>query len=200
MFADPLVPPTITEIAFDAGVSQPRASQVVAALAKLELAYRSEDGRWHAHRSELFERFVAEYRGPGGSLHYFYSLDEPLHSATVLVRRLNDHASEPPSVLVSGDVAADEIVPWRRPSHLVLYSRSVPHEMPGIVPAHGPADSNVRIRVPEDRSVWLGARLHPSAGLPLADAAQIVWDLRDLGGEDRADHAGRLVERIVSQW
>jgi hypothetical protein len=66
-----------TTLAAQAGVSQPRASQILHHLHELELVDRSGHGRWEPRREALLDRFLAEYPGPGGSEQYYYSLDPP---------------------------------------------------------------------------------------------------------------------------
>jgi hypothetical protein len=64
-----------TALAGTAGVSQPRASQVLRQLHDLGFVDSPGRGRWLPRREDLLDRFLAEYLGPGGSDHYFYSLD-----------------------------------------------------------------------------------------------------------------------------
>lgn len=68
--------PGATALAQQAGVTQARASQVLGALARLELVHRTDSGRWRPDRPALLERFLREYPGPGGAERYWYSLDE----------------------------------------------------------------------------------------------------------------------------
>ena len=70
-----------TALAAQAGVSQPRASQILHQLHQLELVDRSGRGRWEPRREALLDRFLAEYPGPGGSEQHYYSLDSPLEVA-----------------------------------------------------------------------------------------------------------------------
>ena len=64
-----------TTLAAQAHVSQPRASQVLSQLHRYGLVTRSGHGRWLPHRAALLDRFLSEYKGPGGSERYLYSLD-----------------------------------------------------------------------------------------------------------------------------
>src|SRR5215471_7058198 len=181
-----------TALAAQAGVSQPRVSQVLHHLHDLDLVERTGHGRWEPDREALVDRFLAEYPGPGGSEQHCYSVDPPTQ---VAIRA--GQASEPGRPIVaSADVGPDLIVPWRRPSLVILY---VKHAMDpsslGLIDAQGSHDANVIVRLPEDRCVFPGHALVASIqgnDVPLADPLQQIWDLHDLGGADRLEVAGRL--------
>jgi hypothetical protein len=179
-----------TALAAHAGVSQPRASQVLRLLQDQKLVEKAADRRWRPRRTELLDRFLAEYPGPGGSMLYFYSLDSPTDVAIRAARELKDR------VVVSADVGPDLIRPWRRPSEVILYAQDlVDGARLGLVQAHGRHDANVVVRMPTDRSVFpvpaLVAEVQ-GAEVGLADPSQMIWDLRDLGGADRSDAAAEL--------
>src|SRR6266702_3840670 len=157
-----------TALAAQARVSQPRASQVLARLGDHDLVERVEHGRWRPHREALLDRFMAEYPGPGGSEQFFYTLDPPANVAARAARSLAGQ------VAVSADVGPDLIVPWRRPSMVILYTERLPH-VAGLV-------------LVEVHRVEVG----------LADTSQMIWDLDDLGGADRAEAAGRLREWLLA--
>src|SRR5262249_23010560 len=102
--------PRATALAAQAGISQPRASQVLQQLHSLGLVDKPGQGRWEPRREALVDRFLAEYPGPGGSENYYYSLDSPVDVAVRAGR-----ASTPNRPIVaSADVGPDLIVPWRR--------------------------------------------------------------------------------------
>jgi len=90
---------------------------------------------------------------------------------------------------VSADVGPDLIVPWRRPSLVILYAKRVidPAGLE-LIDAQGRHDANVIVRMPDDQSVFSGhvmtAQAH-GGDVPLADPLQQIWDLQDLGGADR---------------
>ena len=130
----------------------------------------------------LLDRFLAEYPGPGGSEHHYYTLDSPVDVAVGAGR-----ASTPGRpIAVSADVGPDLIVPWRRPSLVILYARHAidPSDF-GLTDAQGRHDANVIIRNPQDRSVFpvpaLAGQVQGNE-VPLADPLQQIWDLQDLGG------------------
>jgi hypothetical protein len=188
--------PGATALAHQAGVSQPRASQVLRQLSGLDLVESAGHGCWRPRREALLDRFLADYPGPQGSEQHFYSLDSP---ADVAVRASTLH----PRVAVSADVGPDLIVPWRRPSVVIVY---VEHAFDPagleLVQAQGRHDANVIIRVPEDRSVFPPQAFRAEIGgsdVSLADPAQLIWDLQDLGGSDRLEAAGRLREWLLTR-
>ncbi len=187
-----------TALAARANVSQPRASQVLRQLHDLELIERSGSGRWEPDREALLDRLLEDYRGPGGSEQYLYSLDSP---TDVAIRAAGANTRERP-IVVSADVAPDLLLAWRRPSVVILFAT---HEIGpgnlGLVEAQGRHDANVIIRYPDDRSVFpvpkLVAELH-GVEVPLAAPSQLIWDLQDLGGADRLEAAGMLREWLLS--
>jgi DNA-binding transcriptional ArsR family regulator len=190
--------PAAAALAAQAGVSQPRVSQVLARLRDHNLVEKMEHGRWRPNREALLDRFMAEYRGPGGSEQFSYALDSP---ADVAVRAAESLGHQ---VAVSADVGPDLIAPWRRPSTVILYVKQVPDMNGlglGLVDAHGRHDANVIVRMPADRSVFpvpaLVAELH-DVEVGLADPSQMLWDLDELGGADRAEAAGRLREWLLA--
>ena len=85
---------------------------------------------------------------------------------------------------------------------MILYARRlVDPESLGLVEAQGRHDANVVIRMPADRSVFgvpaLVADVH-SVEVGLAEPSQMIWDLLELGGADRAEAAGRLREWLLA--
>lgn len=191
--------PGATALAVQAGISQPRASQVLHQLHDLKLVDRSGHGRWEPRREALLDRFLTEYPGPGGSEHYYYTLESPVDVAVHVGRASNPGRP----LVVSADVGPDLIVPWRRPSLVILYARHAidPSDF-GLTEAQGRHDANVLIRVPEDRSVFpVPALVGEVRGneVPMADPLQQIWDLQDLGGADRIEAAGRLREWLLGR-
>lgn len=181
-----------------AGVKQPRASQVLASLAASDLVERVSEG-WRADREALLDAFVNQYRGPGGSELPLYSLDPPSETAMRMVEKLHSMDAR---VAISADVGPDLIAPWRSPSVVIVYTdddtRADEFEL---ARAQRRSDANVLLRVPDDTSVF---RPHPLEAemqgqpLPLADEIQMIWDLHDLGGDDRIEAAGEMRKWLLS--
>jgi hypothetical protein len=191
--------PAAPALAGQARVSQPRASQVLRQLQDLSLVERAEYGRWRPRREDLLARFLAEYPGPGGSEQYFYSLDEPAEVAANAARA-NMRQRQ---VALSADVGPDLIRPWRRPSTLILYAKRVLNGADlGLVEAKGRHDANVIVRMPDDQSVFPAHEFVSElkgVEIPLADPVQMIWDLVDLGGADRAEAAEKLGQWLLSR-
>lgn len=172
------------------GLPRPRVAQILARLQDAGLAEPRARGVWHAERASLVDTFLSDYRGPGGTVTYWYTLDEPMTAAQAL-------ATTAPEVVVSGDVASDLLAPWRRPTHLIVYhpGRFTP---PGMVEATGRAGANVEVRSPADLTVFPTDPLQ-AAGLALADPLQILWDEQALGGDDRDEAVGRCRQWLLSR-
>lgn len=179
-----------TALAAQAGISQPRASQVLGQLLAQDLVEKTADGRWRPHKGELLDRFLAEYPGPGGSSQYLYGLDPPTEIAIRAASVLGDR------VVASADVGPDLITPVRRPTKVILYVKDlIDARSLGLVPAQGSDDANVIVRMPSDRSVFPVPALTAKIGgaeIGLADPVQMIWDLDHLGGADRSEAAGEL--------
>jgi hypothetical protein len=187
-----------TTLAAQANVSQPRASQVLSQLHRYGLVARTGHGRWLPDRAAMLDRLLSEYRGPGGSERYLYSLD-PLTDVAVSLAT----AAPAGSVAVSADVGPDLIRAWRRPTMLIVYVRDAidPWTTSGLVDAQGRDDANVIVRSPRDTSVFprhqLLADVH-GVEVPLADPTQMIWDLHQLGGQDRLEAAEVMREWVLS--
>lgn len=185
-------------LATQVGVSQPRASQVLRRLLELDLVTLVPDRGWSPDREGLLDRFISEYRGPGGSERYMYSLNPPNEVAVRAAQQADDG-----SLAVSADVGTDLLHAWHRPSVVILYARQLlDFNRLGLVNAQGRHDANVVIRTPDDASVFptrpILAEIH-GVEVPLAEPTQQIWDLLDLGGADRLEAAGRLREWLLNR-
>ena len=186
-----------TTLAAQANVSQPRASQVLSQLHRYGLVTRTGHGRWLPDRAALLDRFLSEYKGPGGSERYLYSLDPSTEVAVSL-----GTVAPAGSVAVSADVGPDLIRAWRHPTMLIVYVRDaiVPWTTSGLVDAQGRNDANVIVRSPRDTSVFPRHQLVAGVQgveVPLADPTQMIWDLHQLGGQDRLEAAEVMREWIL---
>jgi hypothetical protein len=188
---------SLTQLALKSRVTQPRISQVLQRLERLALVNRSMRARWQPDRDALLDRFLKEYPGPGGSETFHYSLDPPLEVALRLASRRPGS-----SMAVSADVGADLLVPWRRPTHVVVYTEAPVNLQRALdaTEALGRGDANVIHRVPDDRSVFaLNTEIDvQGTRVPLADPVQLLWDLERLGGDDRGEAAEKLRQWLLT--
>ena len=81
---------------------------------------------------------------------------------------------------MSADVGPDLIVPWRRPSMVIVSAEHAidPADLE-LVEAQGTHGANVIVRVPEDRSVFAPSAFIAEVGgsdVSLADPAQMIWE------------------------
>ncbi len=99
--------------------------------------------------------------------------------------------------VISGDVAADRLVPWRVPTHTTVYTGD--HRLAAhleLTPAQGPDDANVELIVPADNSVL---RIRREDDPALAHPMQVILDLQRLGGADRHEAAERVREWLLAR-
>jgi hypothetical protein len=103
--------------------------------------------------------------------------------------------------VASADVGPDLVAPFRAPTILVVYARGpVDLDLSGLVAAGGRGDSNVVVRSPSDSSVFgsddlTTISLIDETPVRLADPTQMIWDLGQLGGEDRMEAA-----EVLRKW
>lgn len=157
------------------------------------------EGLVPADRAKLLEHWRNEYAGPGGQEFGWYSLEpvnEQVEGVIDLVTLLEVKA------LVSGDIAADRLAPWKHPSRGRVYLTG-PVDLGGdgfvAVPVE---EASLVTCVPRDTSLWLLAPpTEAEAGsddLPIADAAIVYWDLlmsTDPDSDEAADQVATLLTR-----
>jgi len=193
-----LPPETVsaTELAKRAGVSQPRASQILNDLVDLKLVKHPTRFEWSVNKEALLEHFITSYPGLKGTVQYFYTLNSPNEAAADLARSIGKKNR----ALISADVAADLLAPYRAPSHLLAYQTTPWKDMPSDwVEAAGSADANVVVISPRDESIaaFPLTRKFKGATIELADPTQVLYDLHNAGGNDRIESAEVLKEWIL---
>lgn len=185
------------ELAARFGITHARASQVLNKLREAHLVV-NDGGAWVGDRDALLQRFLEEYRGPGGSELAFYSLDPPQEALETLLWDYRSGTQVDLDVALSADVAADLVAPWRQPTVAVVYAAHTSRlNLAPFVQADR-ASANLVVRYPADSSVFGVKPVVASLrGKPvrLADPTQLIWDLYDLGGEERQEAAAH-----VSEW
>lgn len=207
---------TQQELAAGAGISQPRVSQALASLAEQGLVERTAGG-WRARDfDQLLRWWLRAYRGPGGISTFWYGLDQPRQQAQAVLQLLAREAAARPGVqgdkplaVLSGDVAADFLAPWRTPVRAVVYARTgADLTEAGLTPA-GEEEATLELVVPRDPGVW-GSPSTTGSGSdtenatapldgvapPLADPLQILWDLQRSPGSDTDEAVARLCQEL----
>jgi hypothetical protein len=191
-------------LAATAGVSQPRVSQTLTTLAGVGLVARRGGGWVVLDFDGLLRWWLDRYPGPGGISTYWFGLNAPQDQARAALDLLwtcstgaTEAAGGEPAVL-SGDVAADLLAPWRTPVRAVIYARvGADLGAAGLTPS-GAEEATLELTLPQDHGVWSppgngGEAIgRPSATLPLADPVQILWDVRRGPGPDSDEAAERV--------
>lgn len=182
-----------SEMASRSGASVSTVSQVMRRLGSQDLAERVARGDWYVRSAPLLEQFLRDYEGPGGESRYFFFAGPVAQATRVLVE-----APEGPNFAISGDVGADQLAPWRAPTHSIIYARrwfEVP-SLPGLVRADSQHSANITLVVPSDETLFLTEETLAARPLPLAHPTQIMWDLIRLGGEDRIEALEPVREKM----
>jgi hypothetical protein len=181
------------DLARELGITQPRVSQIGRLLA-------TEDVRFaDVHEADQRARLVLLY-----ALHHapavvtetlWYDID-PSHEQ---VARAVAYLVEAGAVaVVSADAAPDFVAPWRSPTLTVIYTNlDAPLDSAGFVPAMARGEASIVLRHVSDPSLLEPWQAPREAPFPLAHPLQQIWDLRDLGGEDRFEASERLMRRVV---
>ena len=135
----------------------------------------------------LWEHFMAEYTGPGGITTYWWH-DAPLQEQARMLK-------ERTKALLSGDLAARVIAPWRQPEHVTIYLGE------GFDPSTlgfalgTPSDYTLSITVPADKTIFATAKAFaPAPGY--VDPVIAAYDVASTGTSDDENEA---VERIRDQ-
>jgi hypothetical protein len=190
-----------------AQISQPRVSQVLAPLVDRQLVERTGAGWVVRDFDGLVRQWLDAYPGPGGIATYWYGLDTPTGQAQKVLQLLGQSRSPKPGVrtttagvgepfaVVSGDVAADMVAPWRTPARAVIYARAgADLAEVGMSPVASEG-STLELVVPQDPGVWPHASVSMVGGSsPIADPLQILWDVQRSTGPDSAEAVARLWE------
>lgn len=167
------------ELADRAGVSQARVSQVLSPLTAAGLVRRDPAGYQPVDSDALADWWLDRYPGHRGASSYWHSLDDLRTQVRATTGALA--AVEGSAPVLSGEVAADLIAPWRRPVHAVIYAHRLPDLAGlGFVPAATATDATLVLHAPKDPGVWPA---HPwtrdidGQPIALADRMQILFDL-----------------------
>ena len=188
------------------GTSPPTISRALKTLERHDLV-RVEDSPGLAsviqviQWDQLLDWWLQNYPGPGGTRSYWYSLEDLRTQAGTAVTALKAAAPAGEPVL-SGDLAADYIAPWRRPDSVTIYvRRSATLEREGFVQVSGRDEATLVVCAPKDPGVWMPAPWilgDPEAQLRLADPLQVLYDLTTAAGPDAGEAADQLRAKLRS--
>ena len=163
-----------------AGVSQARISQVLHALQRW--VQRTDRG-WTATDTAGLTQWLAEQPPPGHTATTWLGLDDPAPTATTVAHWLT---AQNVSYALSGDVAADLLAPWARPTRALVYVNQALDLTPlGLTPAP-PDAATLELVVPDDPYILRDARLLPS-DLVTAHPWRVWADTVARGNADAAD-------------
>jgi hypothetical protein len=182
------------ELAARAGTSQARVSQVLSGLVGQALVERGPRGWAPTSWEALLDWWLDHYPGHRGASSYWYSLDDLRTQTRTTMRALAAVDGSDP--VLSGDMAADLLTPWRHPLRVTIYAhRLTDLSHHGFVPAVAAEEATLVLHAPRDRGVWSDRPWtrdldgHPTA---LADVLQILWDLVAVPRPDNAEAATRF--------
>lgn len=195
-------PMTQDEIARACGVSQAAVSQSLSTLA--EQVTRASRGWEPTAPDRLWEDFMSRYPGPGGLASYWASLASPEEQ----LRRCAQAAGSR-RIVISGDWAADEYAPWRRPSKIIVLAESQADLESVHFGASDAINSSIEWRVAADKTImntaeWYRAERRqevdsPSSGADFryADPMVAAWDMARGRGTDIPDAVAALRQHTL---
>jgi hypothetical protein len=180
------------EIAEVSHVGQAAVSKSLNRLADLDLVARGTRGWEVTDRAGAASWWLANYPGPGGiETHWFgvESIGDQAYRAYAALDRV-EHARP----VMSGDVVADIVVPWRTPRRATLYAqRGVDLSEVGLTPSDASAET-LTLVLPQDAGVWPISKapvlieMGGHGDFARANAFQVLYDLSRSPGPD-ADEA-----------
>lgn len=148
-----------------------------------------------ADKRQLLRHWAEEYPGPGGQEFGWYSLD-PIVEQTLEAVKAAELLGVAP--IISGDVAADRLAPWKLPSRGRIYvTNPIDLAEDGFVPA--PVEEATLVTcIPQDPTLWCLIDAVASADrVALADAVITYWDVLASSDTDSAEAASHLELLIV---
>ncbi|MDR0481690.1 MAG: hypothetical protein LBH13_00795 [Cellulomonadaceae bacterium] len=144
---------------------------------------------WHT----LLDWWLNTYPGPGGTASYWYSLDPVTVQSENALGALGDNA------VVSGDIAADLLAPWRRPTRATIYSpQGANLAEHGFTPTSNRSDATLTLISPRDEGLYLPASWRVG-NTNLADPIQVLYDIHLHNSGDASDAAKTLVEALMGR-
>jgi len=174
------------DLAAHAGVSQPAVSQYLSSLRENgDVSF--EDPGWRANRDQLPASYWQGYGSRFVSQSCWYRID-------AVQAQVDDLVERQPELIVSGDVAADAVRPWKVPVVAIVYGSVEDSSMDklGFVRADTAAAATVLVRPVPDGSFRRDAIV--ASEMNVAPHLHLVADLIGLGGDDRLEAVQRFEE------
>jgi hypothetical protein len=186
-------PRSQTALAAEAGIAQ---QAVALALPKLALlgVERTSSGWTAVEPAGLWDRFMAEYPGPGG-LRRRWSGVAPLDVQVERARAVARAAGCP--VLLSGDPAADRQAPFRRPVTATLIT-AADIDLTSRSTLVQDGDETLSVVVPADRTVFVTARAWAGTEPVCTDPVLTAWEVAHSRGADRGDAVEHLKQAVLT--
>lgn len=192
-------PTTQVDLAALVGVSQPRVSQVLGQLSATSAVTAQPDG-YVGKPHRLIELYIDRHKptltDAEATWFSLRPMNEQVQQICAAASAGRDH------VAFSADFAPDLLVPWRHPTLTVVYTdASLDLTSAGFVPAESRTDATVIVRWTADTTLLSPFEPWPSKirYIPMTDPVQQIWDLHDLGGEDRIEAADRLTDAVIQR-
>jgi hypothetical protein len=178
------------EIAEFAHVGQAAVSKALNRLADRDLVGRGEHGWEVTDRVGAVSWWLAHYPGPGGIETHWFGVDPINEQAYRAYEALGRKRANP---VVSGDVAADLVAPWRTPRRASLYAqRGADFSAIGLTPSDA-SRSTLTLVLADDPGVWPISKvpvlieMRGHGDIARANAFQVLYDLSRSPGPDAGE-------------
>ena len=178
------------EIAEFAHIGQAAVSKALNRLADRDLVARGEHGWEVTDRAGAVSWWLGRYPGPGGIETHWFGVDpinEQAYRAYVALGR------EQANPVVSGDIAADLVAPWRTPRRAALYAQGgADFSAIGLTPSDASV-STLTLVLAEDPGVWPISKtpvlieMRGHGDVARANAFQVLYDLSRSPGPDAGE-------------
>ncbi|WP_368497565.1 hypothetical protein [Herbiconiux sp. A18JL235] len=179
-------------LARECGITQSAVSQGLKVLDQVE---RRELGWVCTKPSEIWDLFLSDYPGTGGLSGWWFGLAPVSQQAERVTKEVE-------GALLSGDIAADALAPWRRPRRGMVYVGSgVELEALGFARSRE-SKATLEVAIPADPTIWSTARAWASDNgrHDLVDPLIAAWDVARTGGPDADEAVEHLRTQVLDRW
>lgn len=194
VLADSSTPILQVDLANEVGVTQPRISQIGMLLESQGVSFAKVSAP--KQRARLVDLYLLHHAPNVVAETLSYDIGPHLEQ---VARACDNLRAVGARIAVSADAAPDFVAPWRSPSLTVIYTDADAQlDVAGFVPAMARGEASIVLRQVSDLSLLLPWSARGRVPFPLAHPLQQIWDLHDLGGEDRLEAAERLKRLLVA--